>query len=97
MEYHVLVEKPVSQALGQMIGGHRNLLVRVLTDLHVFLPRRADTLRQQRDPEDSDLFRYRVTLPEGTHWHTFSFRVNDVRAQGYLFVEAVDYESRSAS
>ena len=97
MEYHVIVEKPVSRELGRKIGQHRNLLVRVLAALHDDLTNHADTFRSQRDPEDSDLFRHAVTLAEGDAWHTCYFRVNDVRAQGYLFVESVNHESRPAS
>jgi hypothetical protein len=36
-------------------------------------------------------------LAEGTTWHTFRFHVNDGRAQGILFVEAVSHESNPAN
>jgi hypothetical protein len=96
MEYHVIVEKPVSRAIGRFIGQHRTLVVRLLAGMRDDLAHRADTYRGQRDPEDPDLFRYALLLAEGDQWHTFYFRVNDARAQGYLFVEAVDYEARPA-
>jgi hypothetical protein len=92
MEPHVIVEKVVSRALGEM-GLPRELLVRVPIALHEELRRRYGELRSVRDPEDPDCFRYRLPLASGDHWHVFFFRVNDTRAQGNLFAETVDRES----
>jgi len=96
MAYRVILERPVSRAIGSF-GLSRSLLIRLLTRLHSGLPQQADSFRSQRDPEDPDLFRYEVVLAEGNAWHTFRFHINDTRAQGFLFVEAVAHNSNPAN
>ena len=85
MHWHTIVTQGVSQAIGQC-GLTRAGIVRVIAHLHGDLPARADRLRRRRDPDDPDLFLYRVTLLDGGRLHFWDFWVNDVNAQGFLFI-----------
>jgi hypothetical protein len=92
MEPHIIVEKPVSQAIGRC-RLTRNGLLRLLHRIHSDLPGRAAVLRQYRDPQDTDCFRYQVVFSDAGKLHTFRFRVNDVRATGFLFVEECSHDA----
>ncbi len=96
MEYHVLLTETIRERLGGLLGGNRNLTVRFLSCLYDDLKHRADIYRKQRDRDDADLFLYAVTLLEDTTWHTYYCQVNDVQAQGYLFVVSIAHHSRPA-
>src|SRR5438552_2098041 len=97
MEYHVIIEKPVSAGIGATIGQHRNLVVRVLSWLHFELSHHAERHRGDRDPDDTDLFRCRRSFLHSGTWFDCEFRVNDVRAEGFLFVETVTVKTRPKS
>jgi hypothetical protein len=90
--YHVLVMPPVSAALGRLLLDRESLL-KVLNRLYGQLTDHADRYRGRRDPDDQDLFDYPVYFCDGANWHTFRFSVNDTKAAGYLFVEAVSHRS----
>lgn len=92
MSYRVVVEKPVGVAIG-FIGLSRTGLIRLLAALHDELTNNAARHRQRRSPNDPDLFIFRHTVADGGYWYTCEFAVNDVKANGYLFVEALRYRS----
>lgn len=85
---HVIVSPPVSRALGPLVH-NRTALVRILTRLRDELENRAARFQKNRDPNDTDCFIYHHSLYVGSRWYTFRFAVNDVQAQGYLFVQSV--------
>jgi hypothetical protein len=89
MNPHVIVEKPVSSAI-RGFGLPREVLLELFNTLYDELPRRYQHLRGQRDAEDPDCFRYRISFAGQGRWWDFFFRVNDTRATDYLFVETVD-------
>lgn len=85
---HAIVSPPVSRALGPLVH-NRAALLRILNRLYDQLEDHADRYRANRDPDDPDCFIYSHSLYIGLRWHTFRFAVNDVQAQGYLFVQSV--------
>jgi len=89
--FHVVVSREVSLALGQLISD-RTILVRVLNRLYDHLENHAERYRQNRDADDEDYFDYVHRLYVRGQWQSFRFSVNDVRAQGYLFVEGVSVD-----
>src|SRR4051794_21694888 len=93
MSWHVIVEKPVSRALGNL-GLSHDVLLRLFNDfLHDDLVNNATEHRHDRAPEDPDCcFRYRASFAAEGSWHDFYFTVVDSTAPGYLFVETVVYE-----
>lgn len=97
MEHHVIVDPTVSRAIGQAVGQHRNLVVRLLARLYDDLEHRGEACRQQRDPEEPErICRHAITLLEGDTWHTFYFWIDDVQATGYLFVIGMSHLSGPA-
>jgi hypothetical protein len=72
------------------MGLERTALLALLKGLHLNLATHADDYRGDRDPEDQDLFRYEMTVPDRGDLRVFRFRVNDAFATGYLRVESVE-------
>ena len=89
--FHVVVTPAVSRQLGRLVQ-NREALVRILTRLHDELSNHAGRYQPMRDADDPDYFIYTHGLYVGLRWHRFRFLVNDVQAQGYLFVESVRRE-----
>jgi hypothetical protein len=87
---HVIVEKPVSNALGDILP--RGPMLRVLNRLYDQLENHYDRYQNRRDPEDVDLFDYVIHFHDGEIWHTLRFSVNDREAQGFAFVEGVSHD-----
>lgn len=88
---HPIITETVSIFLGSL-GLPREMLISVLSCCYDNLPNNYERWRGRRDPEDPDLFEYVLRLYDGTNWHIFRFSVNDTRATGFLFVEAVSHE-----
>jgi hypothetical protein len=85
--YHVVVPSAISRTLGQLVH-NREAIVKILTRLHEELTNHAGRYQKNRDPDDPDNFIYSRGLYVGRRWCRFDFRVNDVQAQGYLFVRS---------
>jgi hypothetical protein len=90
MNWHVIVRPPISRAVGQF-GLSRSGLVRLLASLHTDLPTHANQVQSLRDPNDPDYCIYRYSFKDGAAWHYFEFRIDDVTAPGYLFVDRVKH------
>src|SRR5438270_705198 len=79
--------KPVPKRIGDFQLS-RTLLARLLTEIHARLPHVTDQERTKRDPNDRDLFPYRIDVPEAGSLHTFTLSVNDTQATDHLFIES---------
>ena len=66
----------------------RTAVVKVLTQLRHQLETNWASYRKRRDPDDPDLFHYDHAVHVHDKWLWLRFSVNDVRAEGYVFVEA---------
>jgi hypothetical protein len=89
---HVIVSPKVSSSLGAL-QLPRELLLKVLFAVHHTLPSNYDRIRKNREVEDPDLFDYAPVIFDGEQWHRLRFSVNDTRATGFLFIDAVSSES----
>jgi hypothetical protein len=95
LERHVILDRPVSAALGAC-GLSREGLIRVLLLLHQDLPADHARHRSNRDATRSDCFRYRRQLLDGATWHLFDFLVEDSTSPDHLFVNSFGHQSRPA-
>lgn len=87
---HVIVLRPVSQAVAQFLAHDREAVLTVHNQLYSQLGNHADRYKRNRDQDDPDfLFNYPHSLYVGPRWVTFRFSVNDSTAPGLLIVEAV--------
>jgi hypothetical protein len=89
--FHVVVLPEVSQRVGEILSGRRTLVLRVFNRLYIQLENLADRYRNNRDPEDENLFDYVQRMADGSTWYTLRFSVDDVTAPDYLFVVAVEH------
>lgn len=86
---HVIMALGVSTRLGVLLQGNRTAVLRVLNRLFEQLENHSQRYRKNRNPIDTDLFDYTHSLYANGRWRRLRFSINDVRAQDYLFVEAV--------
>ena len=85
MQYHLIVPREVSQAIGRF-GLGRVALIKLLTTLRQELESHADSYRQNRDPSLPDVrFLFELTVWDGGQVRGFRFAVDDAQAPGYLF------------
>ena len=85
---HVIIPSNISQSLWNIVND-REAVVQILNRLHDQLGNNSAPYRRLRDLEDPDLFDYVDARYVSGRWLFLRFSVNDVRAEGYLFVEAV--------
>lgn len=85
----VIVHAEIVRALREFISD-REVLLGVLTRLRDRLENNPGPYRRIRDMDDPEfLFDYVDAVNVNGRWLTLRFSVNDTRAEGYLFVEAV--------
>ena len=82
-------EKRYSCAWYSWPGAGRSALLNLLFRLRLDLEGEADEHRRRRDPDDPSLFWYEMTIIEEGRARFFRFAVDDGRAPGYRFLEAM--------
>ena len=88
MPYHLIIPANIARAIGAL-GLSRTALLNLLFRLRLDLEGEADEHRRRRDPADPNLFWYEVTVIEQGRERPLRFAVDDARAPGYRFLEAV--------
>lgn len=68
-------------------------IVRVLTGLHVELPKRYDQLRHQRHPENDGIFVVVDAIADGGRMHEFTFLIDDSSSPEHLIVADLEHDS----
>jgi hypothetical protein len=87
MSNQVSIEPPVLGLLASVLSPLGMLAL--LNELHDTLRDRAERYRDDRDPADADLFRFRLGRTYLGRLHLFHFAVNDRLAPGRLAVVEV--------
>lgn len=87
--FNVIIPGDVTRVLGSLLD--REAVIAVLTALRDSLETNGQQLRKRRHPEDPDTyFTYPLRVYDGNRWHRLWFTVDDVQAESYFFVVAVD-------
>ena len=90
MQYHLIVPREVSQAVGTF-GLGRIALINLFTTLRQELGDRGDAYRQNRDPSLPDVrFLFELDVWDHGQLRGFRFAVDDAQAPGFLFVVAAE-------
>jgi hypothetical protein len=93
MNYKAMVPAPISRAIHDF-GIGRELLVRLLTAIHVDVPGEYLLCRRFRMEKDDRFYRYRIILDDERLRHAFRMAVDDTTAPGFLIVVSIRHETR---
>lgn len=88
MDYKVLIEKPVSRAIGRF-GLSRAGVLRLLVRMQTDIPGKYESYRKIRMPDREDYCRASLVIVDQNARHVFSFVIDDSTAQGILFVKEI--------
>ena len=88
MPYHVIISPNITRAIGAL-GLARTALLNLLFRIRLDLEGEADDHRRHRDSLDPSFFWYQIIVIDQDRERLLRFAVDDSRAPGYRFLEAV--------